>query len=223
MEERELKQLVSLFEQSSLQVMEIEKKDDALRIRMEKGFAEAGSRQGTSLTSLALAPAPAKSDGLSNHVESLVRECPADIEETAVCEIAVPCETVTAPLVGTFYEAPAPGEPAFAAVGQRVEKGQTLCLIEAMKMMNELKSPVSGVVRSVGSQNGQMVEFGQVLFEIERSAGAGSGLEVEPAAARQQELVARQWEPAAAQQQEPAAARQQEAHHAEESAGGKPW
>ena len=70
-------------------------------------------------------------------------------------------------MVGVFYAAPKPEEPPFVQVGQEVRKGQVLCLVEAMKMMNELTSPVDGIVRAIHGRNGELVEFDQVLFEIE--------------------------------------------------------
>ncbi len=74
---------------------------------------------------------------------------------------------VTAPMVGTFYSAPAPGETDFVQVGQRVNKGQTLCIIEAMKLMNEIEAEAAGVVREILVSNGQPVEFGQVLMRLD--------------------------------------------------------
>lgn len=73
---------------------------------------------------------------------------------------------VTAPIVGTFYRAPAPGDPAFAEVGQRVQPGQTLCILEAMKLMNEIEAEVSGEVVEILVENGTPVEFGQTLMRI---------------------------------------------------------
>ncbi|MDP1822992.1 MAG: acetyl-CoA carboxylase biotin carboxyl carrier protein [Archangium sp.] len=74
---------------------------------------------------------------------------------------------ITSPFVGTFYRSPAPDQPAYAEVGTAVKKGQVLCIIEAMKLMNEIESEVAGKVAEVLSQNGQPVEFGQPLFRIE--------------------------------------------------------
>lgn len=74
---------------------------------------------------------------------------------------------ITSPFVGTFYRSPAPDQPAYAEVGTTVKKGQVLCIIEAMKLMNEIESEVAGKVAEVLSQNGQPVEFGQPLFRIE--------------------------------------------------------
>lgn len=74
---------------------------------------------------------------------------------------------VKAPLVGVFYAAPSPEAPPFVQVGDQVEQGQVLCLVEAMKMMNQLKSPISGIVRGIGGVDGELAEYGQVLFEVE--------------------------------------------------------
>jgi len=79
---------------------------------------------------------------------------------------------VESPMVGTFYRAPAPDAPPYVEVGDRVEKGQTLCILEAMKLMNELESELSGEIREVCVQNSEPVEYGQVLFRI---APASSG------------------------------------------------
>ena len=74
---------------------------------------------------------------------------------------------IKSPMVGTFYRAPAPDSPPFAEVGQEIEPGQVLCIIEAMKLMNEIKSEVKGRILQIPVENGQPVEFGQVLFIIE--------------------------------------------------------
>ncbi|MEX0912327.1 MAG: acetyl-CoA carboxylase biotin carboxyl carrier protein, partial [Gemmatimonadota bacterium] len=77
---------------------------------------------------------------------------------------------VPSPMVGTFYRAPAPEAPAYVDLGSRVAKGQTLCILEAMKLMNELQAEVQGVVREILVDNGDPVEYGQVLFRIEPEA-----------------------------------------------------
>ncbi|MGA0001305.1 MAG: acetyl-CoA carboxylase biotin carboxyl carrier protein, partial [Steroidobacteraceae bacterium] len=76
-------------------------------------------------------------------------------------------KTITAPMVGTFYSAPAPGAKAFVQVGDEIKVGQVLCIIEAMKMMNQIESEKDGRVVSVLARNGEPVEFGQTLFVIE--------------------------------------------------------
>ena len=73
---------------------------------------------------------------------------------------------VTAPMVGTFYRAPAPGEPVFVEVGSRIAIGQTICILEAMKLMNELESEVSGEIVEILVENGTPVEFGQALMRV---------------------------------------------------------
>lgn len=73
---------------------------------------------------------------------------------------------VNSPMVGTFYRAPAPDEPAFCDVGDRIRTGQTVCIIEAMKLMNEIEAEVSGQVMEILVQNGQPVEFGQILMRV---------------------------------------------------------
>lgn len=77
---------------------------------------------------------------------------------------------VKSPMVGTFYRAPSPDAPPYVEVGTRIAKGQTLCILEAMKLMNELEAEVSGTVRDVLIGNGEPVEYGQVLFRIEPDA-----------------------------------------------------
>jgi acetyl-CoA carboxylase biotin carboxyl carrier protein len=78
---------------------------------------------------------------------------------------------VTAPMVGTFYAASSPGAAPYVQVGDRVNEGDTLCIIEAMKMMNQIEADVSGVVKSIRTQNGEPVEYGQVLFVIDQRQG----------------------------------------------------
>ena len=74
---------------------------------------------------------------------------------------------IEAPMVGTFYRAPQPGAPPFVEEGDAVAPGQTLCILEAMKLMNEVKAEIEAIVRTIHVQNGQAVEFGQPLFDLE--------------------------------------------------------
>ncbi len=75
---------------------------------------------------------------------------------------------VTAPMVGTYYSASSPGSPPFVQVGDRVSEGDTLCIVEAMKMMNQIEADVSGTIKSIRVQNGDPVEYGQILFVIDQ-------------------------------------------------------
>ncbi|TMC67971.1 MAG: hypothetical protein E6J13_15565, partial [Chloroflexi bacterium] len=74
---------------------------------------------------------------------------------------------VESPMIGVFYRAPEPGAPPFVDIGEAVSPGQTLCLLEAMKLFNELKAETPGIVRAIHVENGEPVEFGQLLFELE--------------------------------------------------------
>lgn len=95
---------------------------------------------------------------LTNHVEKQI-ETPSGPEKTA----GLP---VKAPLVGIYYAQSAPDAKPFVSVGQTIEKGQTLCIIEAMKVMNEIKAPYSGVIQDICVEDGQLVEFDQILMHI---------------------------------------------------------
>ena len=93
----------------------------------------------------------------------------ASAQAAAAAEAAKPGQVVTSPFVGTFYRTPAPDQPPFVEVGTVVKKGQVLCIVEAMKLMNEIESEHSGRVAEILVENGRPVEFGQPLFRIEPS------------------------------------------------------
>jgi acetyl-CoA carboxylase biotin carboxyl carrier protein len=92
---------------------------------------------------------------------------PAAVETAPAAPVAPVGLVIESPMVGNFYLSPSPGEAPFVVVGARVEVGQTVCLLEAMKLFNELKSEHAGVVRKVLAQDGSGVEFGQPLFELD--------------------------------------------------------
>ena len=92
---------------------------------------------------------------------------PAPIAATVV-EMEEDGHAVTAPMVGTFYSAPSPGSAEFVQVGDRVNVGDTLCIVEAMKMMNPIEAEVAGTIKSIRAQNGDPVEYGQTLFMIDQ-------------------------------------------------------
>jgi acetyl-CoA carboxylase biotin carboxyl carrier protein len=100
------------------------------------------------------APAPAPAEAAPAPEAPKADECPG-------------CVEIRAPIVGTFYRAPAPDAPPYVKEGDRVEKGQVLCIIEAMKLMNEIESEVSGIVKKILVENGEPVEYGQPLFLIQ--------------------------------------------------------
>lgn len=110
-------------------------------------------------------PVPSSPGHASSPSETPAPERVPDVaEEEAVAGSLV---EVQSPMVGTFYRAPAPDAPPYVEIGDRVSKGQTLCILEAMKLMNELESEVSGTLREIAVENAEPVEFGQVLFRIE--------------------------------------------------------
>lgn len=109
----------------------------------------------------------------SNEIEATVetKEAVKKVIEEAKEEVKIEAEDknikeVVSPIVGTFYSAPSPDKPTFAEVGSKVKKGDTLCIIEAMKLMNEIQSEVDGEVVEVLIENGKMVEYGQTMFKI---------------------------------------------------------
>jgi acetyl-CoA carboxylase biotin carboxyl carrier protein len=137
-------------------------------------------------TRIRIAKTPQSSNGAVAHVHAPAATAPAMAPAPANAAPAAPSAAPTpaagapaessqpdglveirSPMVGTFYRSPSPDAPPYAEVGARVSKGQTLCILEAMKLMNELESEVAGVVREILIENAEPVEYGQVLFRIE--------------------------------------------------------
>jgi acetyl-CoA carboxylase biotin carboxyl carrier protein len=149
----EVKELIRLLEESQLTEIEIE--DDDRRIRLSK---QTGAPAYTHIPVAAPAPAAA----------APVPEPAA--QEAAPEEGALPpgTHTIDSPMVGTFYASPAPGDPPFVLPGQRVEAETTVCIVEAMKIMNEVVAHESCIIEQVLVENGQPVEFGQPLFAVRR-------------------------------------------------------
>ena len=150
---KELKELIDLFtSRESIEELEIEKAGVRLKVRRQ-------SRQ--TVHEVPAAPVHARP------VPVPAPEAPAPMPAPAVQNDDL--FHVKAPIVGTFYKAPNPGSPPFVNVGDFVEKGTVLCIVEAMKLMNEIESEVAGQVSAAFVENGQPVEFGQKLFAIKRS------------------------------------------------------
>ena len=145
----EIQELMRSFDASGLTGLELSQ--DGTVLRLQKGGAPLA---GALPASPAPAPAPAASPAAP---------APAEPEESGLLE-------VKAPIVGVVYAAPAPDQPPYVRPGQRVEKGQTLCLIEAMKMMNEVEAPAAGTVRELRFQNGELAAFGDILVTLEPEA-----------------------------------------------------
>jgi acetyl-CoA carboxylase biotin carboxyl carrier protein len=148
---KEIKDLLRFVRSAEFQEFELEQEGFRLRV----------VAHGSAPVHVAMAPAPAA------HAAAPVAAAapPAPVASAE----PVPDESLFAqlsPMVGTFYRAPSPGSPPFVDVGQRVSVGQTLCIIEAMKLMNEIEAEVSGTVVEIVAANAQPVEFGEVLFRI---------------------------------------------------------
>ncbi len=150
MDLRKLKKLIDLVQESGIAELEITEGEEKVRI----------NRTGSG-NPVAYMPHPGSMAPVSMAAEqpAAPAAAPAPPVETG--------HTLKSPMVGTFYRSPSPGSAAFVEVGQTVSKGQTLCIIEAMKLLNEIESDISGTVKSVLVENGQPVEYGQPLFVIE--------------------------------------------------------
>lgn len=153
MDLRKLKKLIDLVEESG--IAEIEVTEGEEKVRITRSMAAAPQ-------ALYAAPAPIAAAPVAAAPVAAV---------PAPAAIAAPAADLgnaqKSPMVGTFYRAPSPASPAFVEVGQNVKAGDTLCIIEAMKLMNEIEAEKSGVVKAILVDNGQPVEYGEPLFIIE--------------------------------------------------------
>ena len=146
---KEIKELINLMNENALTEFELER--DGLRIRLKKGAG--GAIEGGIIEKMVAFPSATLPQ------EPSAAEMPK--------ESAVKRFEIKAPIVGTFYRAPSPDAPPFVELGSKVEAGQVVCIIEAMKLMNEIKSEISGKIVDILIENGDPVEFGTVLFLIE--------------------------------------------------------
>lgn len=160
-----LRGLISAVDESGIDTVEVSR--GGTRIRVSKSASQVVVSGGGSSSGHAPAPAPTAPR------ESAPPPAAAPGPAAESAPVAAPKSNlidIKSPMVGTFYRAPAPEAPPYVEVGSRVSKGQTLCILEAMKLMNELECEVAGTVREVLSDNGEPVEYGQVLFRIEPDA-----------------------------------------------------
>ena len=149
MDIRKIKKLIEMLEESNLGEIEIKEGEESIRI------SRAGSAAPTAQWMQAPAPAP---------VAAPVAAAPA----AAPAAPSLPTgHMVTSPMVGTFYRSPSPSAASFVEVGSQVKVGDTLCIIEAMKILNTIESDKAGTVKAILKENGQPVEFGEPLFVIE--------------------------------------------------------
>ena len=155
MDIRKVKKLVELLEESGIAEIEITEGEESVRI----------SRHAPSVSAAPAAPAPVVVPAPA--APAAAPAPPASAPEASV-ETEEEGYAVTAPMVGTYYSASSPGSPPFVQVGDRVSEGDTLCIVEAMKMMNQIEADVSGTIKSIRVQNGDPVEYGQILFVIDQ-------------------------------------------------------
>lgn len=159
-----LRGLIAAVEQSGIDSLEVSRGGTRIRISKTPG-GTTSSAQPAAATTADAAPLPANPPSAPAAAGAgAVAETPAP---PAAAPVANNWVEVKSPMVGTFYRAPSPEAPPYVEVGSRVSKGQTLCILEAMKLMNELEAESSGIVREIAVDNGEPVEYGQVLFRIE--------------------------------------------------------
>ncbi len=154
MDLRKLKTLIDLVAESGVSELEVTEGEDKVRIVKNPAPVAAPVQQ-------VYAPAPAAPVASAPSAPATAAVAPAE---------STPAEptghAVKSPMVGTFYRSPTPGADSFVKIGDTVKEGQTLCIIEAMKLLNEIESDKAGVVKEILCENGQGVEFGQALFII---------------------------------------------------------
>ena len=146
MDLRKLKKLIDLVQESGIAELEITEGEEKVKIVKGGGVTMSAAPQVAFAPAAAVAPAAA------------APAAPADPDAGQDGHV------VKAPMVGTFYRSPSPDAKAFVEVGQAVKEGDTICIIEAMKLMNEIEADASGVVKAILVENGQPVEYGQPLF-----------------------------------------------------------
>lgn len=154
MDLRKLKTLIDLVAESGISELEVTEGDGKVRIVKAPPQVVAAPMVMPQMQALPVAPAAA-TPGVA----------PVAAEAAAAPQLPAG-HVVTSPMVGTFYRAPSPGASAFVNVGDTVKEGQTVCIIEAMKLLNEIECDKSGVIKEILVENGQAVEYGQPLFVI---------------------------------------------------------
>jgi acetyl-CoA carboxylase biotin carboxyl carrier protein len=149
----QLRELIALLGESDIQELKLEGDDFRLELRRNLPAAQAP---------VVMQAAPA----IAAPVAAAAVPAAPSVAPPAAPAVRGDLVEITAPMVATFYRAPAPGEPSFVELGARISVGQTVCILEAMKLMNELESEVSGEVVEILVENGTPVEFGQVLMRV---------------------------------------------------------
>ena len=160
MDIRKVKKLIELLENSSVDEIEIHEGEGSVRVTRHRDPPAAPVHHYH--TAPALAPSAAPHPPAGAAAPSVAAEPAAEPEGQLP-----PGYVVTSPMVGTFYQASSPGSKPFVAIGQRVAPGDTLCIIEAMKILNQIESEVAGEVTAIIAENGHPVEYGEPLFVID--------------------------------------------------------
>jgi acetyl-CoA carboxylase biotin carboxyl carrier protein len=154
MDLRKLKKLIDLVQESGIAELEITEGEEKVKIVKGGGISVMPTASTAAMTQMTAAEAPRSAPAQATAAATATAEPPAGQEG----------HVVKAPMVGTFYRSPSPDAKVFVEVGQSVKEGQTICIIEAMKLMNEIETDASGVVKAILVENGQPVEYGQPLF-----------------------------------------------------------
>jgi len=152
MDIRKVKKLIELLEESGINEIEIKEGEESVRISRSAPAAHLPAAYHQS-------PIHLDNPGINSNVAHTETKQDQDKSEVFGTEIK-------SPMVGTFYRAPAPGQKAFVEVGDKINKGDVLCIIEAMKMLNQIEAEQSGQIQAILCENGQPVEFGQAIFII---------------------------------------------------------
>ena len=150
MDIRKVKKLMEMLEESSLSELEIIEGEESIRL----------SKATNVLSQNEVNQFPVAHNPINPQINS-------DVNETIVAPLEVTGHEIKSPMVGTFYEAPSPEAKSFVSIGDSVKAGDTLCIIEAMKMLNQIESDKSGIVKAILVKNAQPVEFNQVMFVVE--------------------------------------------------------
>jgi acetyl-CoA carboxylase biotin carboxyl carrier protein len=155
---QELRELLGAIAQTDITELVLKNDDFELTVRKEKGLV--------AVAPTAISPQIVEAVPSTAPTTSVTITPPPPETSTALTVDDKKWVDITSPMVGTFYSAPAPDEDSFVAVGDRINKGDTVCIIEAMKLMNEIEGEVTGQVMEIMVQNGEPVEFGQVLMRV---------------------------------------------------------
>ncbi len=162
MNQKELKELIEFLKEQDIAEFELERGD--VKVRIKRSVPSASAPE-TRFVAIPAAHAPV-AEITTGPVPAASPSPAAPKQPAAAAPVEGGLHTVRSPIVGTFYEAPSPGAPPFVKAGDSVEVGQVLCIVEAMKLMNEIESDIAGEIVNRLVNNGQPVEYGQELFAI---------------------------------------------------------